>query len=263
MSHPQTSQRMPVLFIGHGSPMNAITENTFSRMLNNLGERLPRPRAILMVSAHWMTQGSWVLGMKQPKTIHDFHGFPDELFNVQYSAEGSPETAALVHHAFPSVQPELSVWGFDHGTWSVLKHLYPKADIPTIQLSLDMTKSPEQHFEIGRSLAGLRDQGVLIVGSGNIVHNLRRLSWDEKAKAFDWAIEFDAWTKAKLEARDFNALNKDFHKSAAGQLSIPTMDHYLPIQYILGASNTDDELKFEYDEMQNGSISMRSFSFTG
>lgn len=261
MSHLGPTSRMPLLFIGHGSPMNALADNHFTRMLGKLGRELPRPRAILMISAHWMTEGSWILGMDQPRTIHDFYGFPDALSGIQYSASGSPETAKLVGSILPAAKIDCSNWGFDHGTWSVLKHLYPKANIPTIQLSIDVNKNPDSHFDLGQQLTALRDQGVLIIGSGNIVHNLRHLSWDEDAKPFDWALEFDAWVKTKLETRDFTALNKDFHKRLDGRMSIPTLDHYLPLQYILGASLEDDDLTFAFDEIQNGSIAMRTLAF--
>jgi len=255
--------RMPVLFVGHGSPMNAIQKNPFSEMLNGLAEKIQKPRAILMVSAHWMSEGTWVLGMDKPKTIHDFYGFPQELFDVQYPAPGSPETAKLIESTVvdPRVHQDLDEWGLDHGTWSVLRHMYPQADIPVIQMSLNMARSPEYHFNIGQQLSKLRDQGVLIIGSGNLIHNLRRIDWNTHAKPYDWAVEFDAWLKTKLEARDHSALIKDFHKTEAGKLSIPTMDHFLPLHYILGAADAKDDLRFEFEELHNASISMRTMGF--
>jgi 4,5-DOPA dioxygenase extradiol len=256
------SERMPVFFIGHGSPMNAIDVNPYTKNLNVLGEKIPRPRAILVVSAHWMTEGSWVTEMPNPKTIHDFYGFPQALFDVQYPAPGSPETAQLIRETVqnPKVHGDMEMWGLDHGTWSVLRHLYPKADIPVLQLSLYMEQGPEYHFKLGQELSKLRDKGILILGSGNLVHNLRTIRWEPNAKPFDWALEYDEWLKTKLSEKDFASVLYQFHQTQAGKLSIPTMEHYYPLHYVLGAADPKDELRFEYEEMQNGSISMRSFS---
>ena len=258
-----STKRMPVVFIGHGSPMNALAKNRFSQTLNALGESLPTPKVILVISAHWMSHGTWITQMKNPKTIHDFGGFPQALFDVQYPAPGSPETAQLIYSMIkkPEISMDASEWGLDHGTWSVLTHLYPKANIPVLQMSLAANQTPEYHFQLGRELMALREQGVLILGSGNIVHNLRRIQWDEKAKPYDWALEFDNRVKLGLESRDFASLMKTAPQTEAGKLSIPTPEHYLPLHYILGASDAKDELKFEFEEMQNASLSMRSFSF--
>lgn len=241
--------------------MNAIDTNDYTRWLAAFGPTLPKPKAILVISAHWMTRGTWVTKMKNPKTIHDFGGFPQALFDMQYPAPGSPEIAKLVQTTItdPKIFGDADQWGLDHGTWSVLCHLYPKADIPVLQLSMDMTKPLEYHVELGKQLSVLRHQGVLILGSGNLVHNLRQISWDPKAKPFDWAVEFDEWLKEKITSRDLKAITKDFSASKAGQMSVPTLDHYIPALYILGAADASDDLKFEYEEMQNGSISMRSF----
>jgi 4,5-DOPA dioxygenase extradiol len=260
----KSSNRLPVLFIGHGSPMNAIDDNNYTRMLKALGEKLPRPKAVLCVSAHWMTEGTWITHIKNPKTIHDFYGFPEALFQVQYPAPSDPDLAKSIQAQIPDPKINLDseMWGFDHGTWSVLRHLYPKADIPVLQLSLYMEQPPDYHFKIGEQLRKLREQGVLIIGSGNIVHNLRKISWDPHAQAFDWALEFDQWVKEKLEARDFKALIEKSTSFEAGKLSIPTNDHWYPIYYILGASDSQDKLHFEFEEMQNASISMRSFSLS-
>lgn len=256
------TERMPLLFIGHGSPMNAIETNSYTKALQVLAAKLPKPRAILVVSAHWMTEGTWVTEMATPKTIHDFYGFPQELFNVQYPAPGSPEVAQLVRDSIsnPKINPDLKDWGLDHGAWAVLRHMFPKADVPSLQLSLNIKQPPEYHSQLGAQLSQLRDKGVLILGSGNLVHNLRMIRWQPGANAFDWAIEFDSWIKKKLLERDFKAVMNDFHKTEAGRLSVPTMDHYYPVHYILGAADEKDKLQFEYEEMQNGSISMRSFS---
>lgn len=255
--------RMPVLFLGHGSPMNAITDNTFTRTLHQLGQKLPRPEAILCISAHWMTEGTWITHMKNPKTIHDFYGFPQALFDVQYPAPGSPDVSASIQGWItnPPIHLDSEMWGLDHGAWSVLRHLYPKADIPVMQLSLYMEQPPEYHFKLGQELTKLREKGILIVGSGNIVHNLRRISWEESARPYEWAIEFDQWVKEKLEKRDFVPLYKDFIKTEAGRLSVPTPEHYFPFIYTLGAATPDDKITFVYEEIQNASIAMRSVSF--
>lgn len=262
LANSKKTPKLPVVFLGHGSPMNAIAENNFTRTLNLLGKDLPKPEAILCISAHWMTEGSWLTHMESPKTIHDFYGFPQALFDVQYPAKGNAALAESISKDI--VQPKLhldnEIWGLDHGTWSVLKHMYPDANIPVIQLSLNMVQSPEYHYSLGKELARLRERGVLIVGSGNIVHNLRTIKWDEKAPAYPWAVEFDEWAKSKIEKRDYKALYQDALKSEAGRLSVPTLDHYLPLLYILGASDEKDQLKFEYEEMQNASISMRCLS---
>lgn len=255
-------ERMPVLFIGHGSPMNAVANNPYTQTLNRLALRIPKPKAILVISAHWMTNGTWVTQMPQPKTIHDFSGFPKELFDIQYPAPGSPEIAKFIQETIltTKIYGDQDQWGLDHGTWSVLRHIYPKAEIPVLQLSLDMNRSNEEHIQLGQELIKLRDHGILIVGSGNLVHNLRKISWEPNAKPFDWAIEMDEWLKLKLLSGDYSAVLNDFHKTEAGKLSIPTLEHYLPLHYVLGAADAKDKLVFEFEEIQNGSISMRSFS---
>lgn len=252
---------MPVLFVGHGSPMNAIASNPFTKMLVRVGESLPRPKAILVISAHWLTEGSRVTAMRKPKTIHDFFGFPQELFDVQYPAPGSAEFAALVKECLSPVPvlEDADSWGLDHGTWSILRHMFPRADVPVVQLSIDRQRDPEYHLALGRKLAQLRQQGILIVGSGNLVHNLQAIRWGSAAQPFDWAIEFDDWIKTCLISRDVQALIHDFHSSPAGRLSIPTLEHYLPLLYVLGASDAGDDIEFLYEEIQNSSISMRSF----
>jgi 4,5-DOPA dioxygenase extradiol len=255
--------KMPVLFLGHGSPMNALADNDFTQTLGRLGDKISKPKAILCVSAHWMTEGSWVTGMEKPKTIHDFYGFPQALFDVQYPAAGSTEIAQMIKANItdPKVHLDHEVWGLDHGTWSVLRHMYPEADVPVLQLSIYMSQPAEYHFKLGQELAKLRDKGVLIMGSGNIVHNLRQISWKEDARPLDWAIEFDEWVKEKIIKRDFTPLQSDVLKSEAGKLSIPTPDHYYPLLYALGAADSTDEMHFEYEGIQNASISMRCVSF--
>lgn len=256
----EKSEKMPLLFIGHGSPMNAIESNAYTKTLSSLGHTIQKPNAVLVISAHWMTRGTWVTAMDRPKTIHDFYGFSKALFEIQYPAPGSPETAKLIQDrtAQFKLHNDHETWGLDHGTWSVLRHIYPNADVPTLQLSLDLSKPPEYHRELGRLLSKLREKGVLIVGSGNLVHNLREIRWEPNAKPFDWAVEFDDWLKDRLLARDFHSVLIDFHRSVAGQLSVPTLDHYIPLHYILGAASDREDLEFVFEEIQNGSISMRS-----
>mgnify|MGYP002133226467 CR=1 FL=1 len=253
---------MPVIFLGHGSPMNAIETNDFTEMLASLGRKIAAPKAVLCISAHWLTKGSWVTCMPHPKTIHDFYGFPQALFDIQYSAPGSPELADLVKTIvhYPYIQSDNETWGLDHGTWSVMRHVYPEANIPIVQLSIDLDQPADYHYQIGVQLRVLREQGILIVGSGNIVHNLSKIIWGHNPKPYAWAIEFDEWVKSKLMVGDINALLSQYLGSEAGRLSVPSPDHYFPLLYVLGAADAQDELKFEYEAIQNGSISMRSLS---
>jgi 4,5-DOPA dioxygenase extradiol len=255
--------KMPSLFVGHGSPMNAIENNSFTRKLEELGSSLPKPRAILCISAHWMTEGTWVTHMDKPQTIHDFYGFPQELFDVNYPAPGAPGLAEAVQGLVkrPVILDESS-WGLDHGTWAVLRRIFPAADIPVVQLSLDIQAGGQVHLEIAQALQALREQGVLILGSGNIVHNLRRVDWNKKDAGFDWAIEFDEQVKSHLISRDLDFLNGGFAKTEAGRLSVPTVDHYLPLLYVVGASSASDMLKFEYEGYDLGAISMRCLSYS-
>lgn len=201
--------------------------------------------------------------MSHPKTIHDFYGFPQELFGVQYPAPGDPGLAREIAEELKDYFVfEDREWGLDHGTWSVLRHLFPQADIPVVQLSLDMEKPAEFHYELGKRLRFLRQSGVLIVGSGNVVHNLRRINWDRQAPPYDWAVKFDEWVKQKLTSRDFEALVRNAQESPEGQLSIPTLDHWFPFLYILGAAEAHDQLDFAYEGYEHGSISLRTLSFT-
>jgi 4,5-DOPA dioxygenase extradiol len=252
---------LPALFIGHGSPMNAIADNSFTRALHAVRGELGEPKAVLVVSAHWVTRGTWVTHMAAPPTIHDFGGFPQALFDVRYPAPGSAEVAKLVRSVIPSVQFDDTEWGLDHGTWSVLRHVYPEAKIPVLQLSLDLSQPASYHLELGRRLGELREKGILIVGSGNVVHNLRKILREDTAPAYSWALEFDGWVKQKLEARDFAALANDYLATEAGRLSVPTPEHYVPLLYILGAARKSDRLITVHEEMQNGSVSLRTFFF--
>lgn len=256
------SPRQPALFLGHGSPMNAIEDNDFTRALAALGPRLPRPKAVLCVSAHWLTRGTRVTGMAKPRTIHDFSGFPEALERVSYPAPGSPEVAALVRETLGDgvVAVDEREWGLDHGAWSVLRHVFPKADVPVVQLGIDVAADARRHFDLGRALRPLRDKGILIMGSGNVVHNLRRISWETDARPVDWAVAFDGWVKERLLKREFDAL-LDPARAPGGELSVPTLDHYDPLLYVLGAAHEREAARLEYEGIQNGSISMLSVGF--
>jgi len=248
--------------LGHGSPMNAIEENEFTRGFKNISKTLPKPKAIICVSAHWFTKGTKVTAMEMPKTIHDFGGFPQELFEQQYPASGSPElakeTKQLLHPNFVELDEH---WGLDHGAWTVLKHLYPKADVPVIQLSIDYTKDATYHFELARQLASLRQKGVLIIGSGNIVHNLRLVDWKNFNKddyGYDWAIETRETVNKHLLEGNFKPLIDYTKQSKVFQLAIPTPDHYLPLIYSLGLQQKNEEIQLFNDKLLAGSLSMTS-----
>lgn len=247
---------MPALFIGHGSPMNAIEDNEFSQAWAEVGTSLPRPEAILCISAHWQTIGTAVTAMEQPKTIHDFYGFPQRLFDVQYPAPGSPELARLVQQTIRSTPVQLDhKWGLDHGAWSVLCQMFPTADIPVVQLSLDQHKAPEFHYELGKELRALRRQGVLIVASGNIVHNLRMLAWQDEA--YDWAVEFDEQIKQAILAGDHQAVINFDRLRELARLAVPSDEHFLPLLYVL-ACQENEAVSFLTEKVTLGAISMRS-----
>jgi len=254
---------MPVLFVGHGNPMNALLRNDYTRELGRLARLIPRPAAVLCVSAHWMTEGTWVTHMRRPKTIHDFYGFPEELFAIRYPAPGSPETAELVRATAAKYRLELDddMWGLDHGAWSVLRHMYPAADVPVVQLSVYLGQPPSYHFELGRQLRPLRERGVLILGSGNVVHNLRLMQWDGKPQPYPWALQFDAYVAEKIAARRFDALLADPATMPGGVESVPTPDHWYPLLTALGAADETDRAVFEYEGIDNASVSMRCVSF--
>jgi 4,5-DOPA dioxygenase extradiol len=251
------SERMPVLFVGHGSPMNAIESTPFSQAWEGMGRRLPRPRAILCVSAHWETRGTSVTAMQSPSTIHDFYGFPQELFAVEYSAPGSPALAQRVSALVRSTSVSLNDdWGLDHGTWLVLCRMYPAADVPVVQLSLDRTKSPREHVALGKELAPLRQEGILIVGSGNIVHNLGMLDW--QGGAYPWAKDFDARIATMIQQRDHDGIVDLLSRREEIRRAIPTPEHFLPLLYCLALRESDDELSFFAEGVVLGSLSMRS-----
>jgi 4,5-DOPA dioxygenase extradiol len=254
--------RMPTLFVGHGSPMNAITDNAYSREWRKIGDALPTPAAILCVSAHWMTRGTTLVHIgKHPQTIHDFGGFPQELFAQQYPAPGAPEAAqAAIDLVRSSHLRGDTEWGLDHGAWSVLIKMFPKADIPTFQLSLDLTRPPSAHFELASELKPLRERGVLIIGSGNLVHNLMALV--RGAPAYDWAEEFDVRAAEAISKRDFHSLAEPVSLGKTLRMAHPTPEHYLPVLFPLGVADAKDELNFFNASIDMGSISMRGFVFS-
>jgi len=249
---------MPAYFVGHGSPMNAIEDNEFSRHWAELGQEMPKPKAIICVSAHWFTRGTFVTAMEQPKTIHDFGGFPQALFDVQYPAPGSPklaqEAAKMIQNTNVGLDKD---WGLDHGTWSVLRKIYPNADVPVIQLSIDYTKPAKYHYDLSRQLLALRKKGVLIVGSGNMVHNLGMLSW-QNSNGYDWAIEANNTFKQLIEKGDHGALIQYEKLGNAAKLSIPSPDHYLPLLYALALKEKNEKVSFFNDKTVMGAISMTS-----
>lgn len=258
----EEEQLMPVLFVGHGSPMNGIEDNEFSKRWEKMGEEIPTPRAVLVISAHWFTNGTKITSMDFPKTIHDFGGFPQELFDVQYPAPGNPElaeeTRSLIHSA--KVEPDHD-WGLDHGAWTVVRRMYPKANIPVLQLSIDYTKPPQYHYELAKELSALRKKGVLILGSGNMVHNLRMVNWGMMGKeggGYDWALTINDKFKSLIESKDHLALINYEKLGKEAQLAIPTPEHYLPLLYSLSLQNGKDELSFFNDKALGGSLTMTS-----
>jgi 4,5-DOPA dioxygenase extradiol len=258
------SQRMPVLFVGHGSPMNAIDENQWTRGFRALAALLPRPRAVLSVSAHWFVRGTMASDNVRPPTIHDFGGFPQALFDMEYPAPGDPALARQVVGLLGAQRASLSAqWGLDHGTWTVLHHLLPKADVPVVQLSIDAFLPPAEHVALGRALAGLRDEGVLVMGSGNVTHNLRhamRAIMNGDNTTPDWASRFDKEAATAIEQHD-GAFLARLVATDAGRMSHPTIDHYLPLLYAVGAAGGQDPVRFPIAGFDGGSLSMRSVLF--
>ncbi|ULQ54034.1 4,5-DOPA dioxygenase extradiol [Flavihumibacter fluvii] len=253
---------MPVLFIGHGSPMNGIEDNEFSQRWTQMAKEIPTPGAVLVVSAHWYSRGTMVTAMEFPKTIHDFGGFPQALFDVQYNAPGDPglakETASLIHSAKVELDHE---WGLDHGTWTVVRRMYPEAKIPVLQLSIDYTKPPMYHYELAKELNALRKKGVLIIGSGNMVHNLRMVAWDKintPGFGFDWAIQMNDTFKQLIKSGDFTPLINYESLGMEARLAIPTPEHYLPLLYTLGLKAKNDPVSFFNDKAVAGSLTMTS-----
>ena len=258
----EQEQVMPVLFIGHGSPMNGIEDTAFSRRWSQMAKEIPTPKAVLVVSAHWFTKGTKITAMDFPKTIHDFGGFPQELFDVQYPAPGNPvlakETAELLHSANVEFDHD---WGLDHGAWTIIRHMYPEANIPVLQLSIDYTKGPQYHYDLAKELNVLRKKGVLIIGSGNMVHNLRMVAWDrlnDPEYAYDWAIQMNNKFKELIQAGNHKPLINYSSLGKEAMLAIPTPEHYLPLMYTLGLKSSKDDVSFFNDKAVGGSLTMTS-----
>jgi len=257
-----STAQMPVLFLGHGSPMNAIEENEFVTGFRNIGKEITKPNAIICISAHWETKGTFVTAMQKPPTIHDFGGFPQALFDVQYPAPGDPELAKETKSLITKTTVGLDdKWGLDHGAWSVIKHLYPNADVPVIQLSLDYSQPPQYHYDLAKQLASLRKKGVLIIGSGNLVHNLRMVAWDKLNAGeygYDWALEAKAKMNQFILSNDHQQLINYKSQGKAFDLAIPTPEHYLPLLYTLALKETDEKVSLFNDKALAGSLSMTS-----
>ncbi|HEY6502774.1 MAG TPA: 4,5-DOPA dioxygenase extradiol [Chitinophagaceae bacterium] len=261
----EQDEKMPVLFIGHGSPMNGIENNEFSLQWEKMGKELQPPKAVLVVSAHWLTNGTHITAMEHPKTIHDFGGFPQELFEVQYPAPGDAQLANETKELIRSTNVGLNHdWGLDHGAWSVVRRMYPDATIPVLQLSIDYSKPASYHYNLAKELAALRKKGVLIIGSGNMVHNLRMVAWDkfnEPNYGYDWAIEMHELFKKKITDGDHPALMNYETLSKSAKLAIPTPDHYYPLMYTLGLQEKNEEPVFFNDKLVAGSLNMTSVKF--
>jgi 4,5-DOPA dioxygenase extradiol len=251
---------MPIIFIGHGSPMNAIEPNEFAKKWEEIGNKIPKPKLILSISAHWETQGTLFTAMKNPRTIYDFYGFPDELYKMKYSALGDPDSVEEIRKLLSEFKIGLDYkWGLDHGTWIVLHRMYPDANIPVIQLSLDINKKPREHFQLGQALHRLREKDILILGSGNIVHNLGLMRMN--SKPFPWASEFDRTIKSLIEENNFDKII-DYSELSFWDYAIPTNEHFLPLLYILGASIKTDKPEFFCEDIVFGSVSMRCVLFS-
>jgi 4,5-DOPA dioxygenase extradiol len=250
---------MPAVFFGHGSPMNALSRNRYTEAWQRIGKSMPAPRAILAVSAHWYIQGTAVTAMQAPRTIHDFGGFPRELFEVQYPAPGSPQLAFRVRSLLAPLEVQLDQsWGLDHGTWSVLVHAFPEAHVPVVQLSIDATQPPAFHYDLGRKLAALRDEGILVIGSGNVVHNLGVIRWEKDALPYAWAERFNAQVRKHLAERNHSALIDYPKMGQDAARSVPTPEHYLPLLYVIGQQLDDDPISLAADGIELGSIGMLS-----
>lgn len=264
MMKKDTQSSMPVLFVGHGNPMNSINDNQYTRGWAELGKALPRPRAILAISAHWYTAETSVTVMQSPRTIHDFYGFPDELFQIEYPAAGAPELAEQVADLLSpdSVNPDHQ-WGLDHGTWSALRHIYPQALVPVIQLSLNSNKNSEEHFRLGQKLQQLRKEDVLIVASGNVIHNLTGFNWTNPTiEPPGWALDFEEWNRSKLLAGEPTTLIDYLTTGKMATLSAPTPDHYLPLLYLAALQEPADEVSFPVEGFDGGTMSMLSVLLT-
>ena len=256
------TEKMPVLFLGHGSPMNAIEENEFVAGFRNVGKTIPKPKAVICISAHWETLGTKITAMEKPKTIHDFGGFPKALFEVQYPAPGNPELAGEIQKSVQKTAIGLDqTWGLDHGAWSVIKHLYPQADVPVLELSIDYSKPPQYHYDLAKELAWLRNKGVLIIGSGNMVHNLGLVAWNKMNVdnyGYDWAIEASTKMKNLILDGDHNSLIKYDLMGNSFKYAIPTPEHFLPLLYTLALKNENEKITIFNDKAMAGSLTMTS-----
>jgi 4,5-DOPA dioxygenase extradiol len=257
----ETDYKMPVLFVGHGSPMNGIEDNEFSKYWKKLATEIQKPKAVLCISAHWLTKGTFVTAMEKPQTIHDFGGFPQALSEVQYPAPGNPKLAEDTAKLITSTSVGLDHdWGLDHGTWTVIRHMYPTADIPILQLSIDYNQPAQYHYDLAKQLISLRKRGVLIIGSGNMVHNLGMVAWDKlnESYGFDWALEMNTVFKKKIEEKDHASLINYEKLNPSAKLAIPTPDHYYPLIYTLALQDEKDPISFFNDKPMAGSLTMTS-----
>lgn len=251
--------KMPALFVGHGSPMNAIEDNNYTRTWKNIAQSIPKPEVILSVSAHWYTKGTRIMNEEKPRTVYDMYGFPEELYRVKHHTAGSPEMAKAVKELISRDSKYDNSWGIDHGTWSVLVHMYPDRDIPVFQISIDADASPEEHYKIGRELRTLREQGVLIFGTGNIVHNLRLVDWHKANKGFDWAYEFDEYIYENILNKNHENILKYEELGRISRLAVPTPEHFDPLLYVLGASYEDDKISVYNQSCELGSLTMTAY----
>ncbi len=253
-------KRMPALFIGHGSPMNAIEDNVYSRTWKEIAEEFPKPNAILAISAHWYTNGTKINDQPEPEMVYDMYGFPEELYKVKYNPQGAPELAHITKSMISRDVKIDNSWGYDHGTWSVLCNMYPDADIPVYQLSIDRNEAPEIHLQIGREISSLRDQGVLILGSGNVVHNLSRVNWNMQV-GYPWADEFDSYVNDKIQTGKFEDIINYRRAGSCADLAFTIPDHFYPLLYVLGAVKDGDKLSIYNNSRTLGSLSMTSYLF--
>ncbi len=251
--------KMPVIFIGHGSPMNAIEDNDYTKGWIEMANRIPKPKAIISISAHWFTKGTKIMNEEMPKTIYDMYGFPKELYEIVYNSPGSPELAKVAMKLISKDTEYDNSWGIDHGTWSVLVHMYPDRDIPLFQISVDAYAPPEAHYQIGRELRDLREEGVLIFGTGNIVHNLRKINWDMSKKGFDWAYEFDDFIYDNIISNNHDNILRYMELGEVAKLAVPTTDHFYPLLYVLGASSDDYKVSVYNKSPELGSLTMTSY----
>ena len=253
--------KMPMIFAGHGSPMNAIEDNQYTREWREMAKKIPRPESIVSISAHWYTEGTKIMNEENPKTVYDMYGFPEELYKISYNAPGNPGLAGNVKDMISKQSVYDNTWGIDHGTWSVLTHMYPQRDIPVFQISIDAFAPPQVHYQIGRELKSLRDQGVLLFGTGNIVHNLRLLDWGMEDDGFKWAYSFDDYIKTNIENRNHDNILHYMSQGEAAKLAVPAPDHFNPILYLLGASDEEDKITVYNNSCMLGSLSMTSYLF--